>query len=259
MSRRRSAVVFAVLAAMAAFAVGAQASAYGSAVKSASISMVSLTPHISVGQQPKFQYTTSGVPSGDIAVLQRHLPSGSWNVVASRPPGTNKTIYAPAPTPLGKYTYRMQARHGTTVLAQTVHDYDIYAYDNVSIQSICPHTGGTRACAKNNTTVGGSTLTTWMAIGSAVYPNYFAGATMSSTSCRSAALTFTNPHNSTVKTWLKIHQSSDQTASAGHGAVGHLNATLTGGRFYLDGSVESGGYSVYVGGTFSCWTTTGMP
>jgi hypothetical protein len=98
---------------------------------------------------------------------------------------------------------------------------------------------------------------TWMAVGAAVYPSYFAGASLARTSCRSVALSFTNPHNATAKTWLKIHQTADQIGSAARSTVGHLNATLTGGQFYVDASTESGPYSVYIDGVWSCWTANG--
>lgn len=224
-----------------------------------------LTPKITVGQMPKFEYSTTGVPADGWFRLQRRLTDGTWKRVASARPGTNKIIYAPAPSPLGKYTYRMQARSSSKVLlAQTAHNHDVYAYGNVSVQTLCPHMSdagspGSRACVKNNTVVGGTNLITWMAVAAAVHPQFSAGAKYDQTSCRSTALTFTNKRNSSTTAWLEAVQPghSTQVASAGHSQIGHLNATLYGGQVYLNGSLESGNDGVYVGGTMSCWTTTG--
>ena len=82
---------------------------------------------------------------------------------------------------------------------------------------------------------------------------------MDRTSCRSLTLRFTNPHNATANTRVKIHQPglTDQAAFTGHGQIGHLNATLSGGRFDVDGSLEARNDSIFIAGTASCWTATG--
>lgn len=261
MLRHRLAVCFVLLALPASFGVSAQAAV----PKTASVTLTTLTPKISVGTQPKFEYSTSGVPAGDVVVLQREQSNGSWTDVVTKPPGTNQTVLAPVVAYMGKHTYRMQSRHGTHVTAQTAHNHDVYAYDNVSIQTLCPHmknagASTSKVCAKNNTPVGSTNLITWMAISAAQHPNYAAGAEYDRTSCRSTALTFTNPNNATATTWLKVHQvgHADQVASAGHSKVGHLYATLYGGQLFLDGSREDNkNNGVFVGGTMSCWTSTG--
>lgn len=259
MARRRFVLAVGLLALVAA---GTVSPAF--AADTASVTLTTLTPRISVGDQPTFRYSTSNVASNGFVRLQE-LISGTWTTVEQRLPGTDKTVRAPAVTKLGKYTYRMRAFDGAgDQVAQTAHNHDVFAYGNVSIEKLCPHmsnagTGTTRVCAKNNTPVGGTNLVTWMAISAANYPNFAAGAKYDKTSCRSAALTFTDKKNSTVKAWLKLYQPNhaDQVASAGHSQVGHLNATLSGGQVLFDGSLESGNFGVYVGGTMSCWTTTG--
>jgi hypothetical protein len=231
----------------------------GAGARSApTVSLAAVQTNISVDVGPQFIYSTSNLPSGAVVQLQRQSGS-TWTVVATVPRGQNRTVTAPVLPAPGKYPYRMQAVNGSTVVAQSPQTPTIYAYGNVSIQTLCPHTTGTRVCTKVNTSVGGTIVTTHMAIGSAAYPNYFAGANYTHSTCRSASLVFTNPHNSTSKTWLKLAQSGQtpHVGYAGHGVLGHLNAPLVAGQVFFDASTEGGPYSTYVDGTLSCWTATG--
>ena len=222
------------------------------------VSLAAVKTNISVDVAPQFTYSTSNLPGTAVVQLQRQTGS-TWTVVKTVPPGSNLSVTAPVLPAPGKYPYRMQAVSGSTVVAQSPQTPTIYAYGNVTIQTLCPHTTGTRVCTKVNASVGGTTVSFRMAIGSAAYPNYFSGANFTHSTCRSASLIFTNPHNSTSKTWLKLAQNGQtpHVGYAGHGVLGHLNANLVAGQVFFDASTEGGPYSTYVDGTLSCWTTTG--
>jgi hypothetical protein len=227
-----------------------------SARRAATISMSALHTHLLEGQQPQFRYTTSSLPTGSVVQFQRIFGT-AWHTIKNIPPGQNLTVTGGPLPDKGQYFYRIQAVKGGVVVARTAHNQTIYVYGDVSVAAICPHTTGTRVCSKSVTTVGAATLTTYMAIGSAIHPDFFLGASLPRTSCIKANFQFTNKNNSTVKTWLKIHQSTDQEASAEVNVIGHLDATVTSAAFYLDASTLPGSHSTYVGGTMLCWTATG--
>lgn len=256
--RRQLAV--AVVAALTCVTVSAVATDHADARRAPSVVMLTLSPRINIGTHPKFQYSTSGLPAGAVVQLQRQLTATTWKVVASPPPGTNLVVYAPAPSPIGEYVYRMQVLNGGVVIAQTGHDHPVYVFDNISVETLCPHTTGPRECVHTKTLVGGVQVRTHMALSASIFPNYSAGAHWARSSCRSATLIFTNPHTTTNKTWLKVHQvgHADQVGSANRNVLGHLTATLYGGSVYFDGSTENSSVDgVYVDGTMLCWTATG--
>jgi hypothetical protein len=224
--------------------------------RTATISMSALHTHLLEEQQPQFRYTTSSLPAGSVVQFQRIFDT-AWHTIKNIQPGTNLTVTGGPLPDKGQYFYRIQAVKNGAVVARTAHNQTIYVYGDISIAAICPHTSGTRVCAKNVTPVGTATLTTYMAIGSAVHPDFFLGASLPRTSCINAKLQFTNKFNNDVRTWLKIHQAVDQEAQAPVKTIGRLTATVTSGAFYLDGSTLPGSHSTYVGGTMLCWTATG--
>jgi hypothetical protein len=254
MTRRTIAAALAVLLCTAVLVHTEAASAR----RTPTISMSALHTHLLEGQQPQFRYTTSGLPAGSVVQFQRIFDT-TWHTIKNIPPGTNRTVTGGPLPDKGQYFYRIQAVKNGALVARTAHNQTIYVYGNVSITAICPNMTGTQVCAKNVTDVGtGTPLTTYMAIGSAVHPNFFLGASLPRTSCTKAHLTFTNKKNSTVKTWLKIHQTTDQVADDGNGdGFGTLDATVISGPFYLDASTSPTSESTYVGGTMLCWTATG--
>ncbi len=254
---------FAIIAAgaLVCAAVPAVVTDQAVAQHTATVTLTTVTPRIDVNDQPTFRYSTTDVsPEGQVRLQE--LIGGVWTTVTTRLPGTDKTIRAPAVTSIGKYTYRMRAFDGTPLhqVAQTAHNHDVYAYRNISIEKLCPHTIGSRICAKVKQNVGGTEVLTHMNIGSAVYPNYFAGAHFDRTSCRSAELIFTNEHHATANTYLKLTQHGvvRGSASTGHNKLGHLTATsMTNTELYFNGSTQGTPYSVNLDGTMSCWTNTG--
>jgi hypothetical protein len=257
MFRRRLAVA-AALALTCATAVPAL-TAQAQARRAPSITMTTLTPHITVGTGAKFSYTTTGLATGSKIQLLRRLTDGTWKVVKDLlPPGSGKTVTAPAVGSPNKYTYRMRVVSGGEIVATVGHNHDIFAYGNIPMETLCPNTIGNRVCGRSFVFVNGTKIATYMALGTAVYPNFFASAHFVRTSCRSASLKFTTK-TANVKSYLKLVQgTSSYVASTPPNTLGHLTVpSLTSAQLFFDGSVQSGSGSVYVDGTLSCWTATG--
>ena len=215
-----------------------------------------------MGTGPSFRYTTHSLGDAAVLSLQRSTGDGTWTTLSHPPKGANLTTHAPvlgrpAATCTG-CTRSTGANSPTRV---------VYAYKNLTVQTVCPHTDGNqqfpRVCKQKTVHVGTTDFVTYMAIGATKYPSFFAGASLTAPSCRSAHLRFATTANSTSKAYLKITQGNSIPVLRGQAVaavahIGTLDVTLGSQKVYFNGSTESGGASVYLTGTLSCWTATGV-
>ena len=228
-----------------------------------SIEFTAVTPQINVGKGPTFRYTTHSLGDAATISLQRYLGHGRVEDAVDPVKGADLTVKAPALGSRGEIRLP-DVRRAPDVASPVRFGVRLRA---VTMATLCPHTATDqqfpRVCKTKTTQVGSTSLTSSMSIGATHYPGFFAGANIARPSCRSASAALHVGNNSAYKGYLKITQGNGIPVlrgreRRGRGHIGTLNVTLGSGKVYLSGATdESDGNSVYIAGTFNCWTATG--
>lgn len=261
---RKAAVLAAAVASISAFAMAGSAAAAAHQASSTRPSATFSFAHekVKAGTKPAVTYGSAHLPSRAVIYLQRQSSaSGAWKNVLRLKAHAGKAI-APA-VKIGRYAYRIRVvKHNHTVVISASHY--LYAYGAVAYIQLCSdseNVGG--LFCQDGTVQIGSTAFDYVEEENSgyTYPNWYHMDTLGSTSCDHITLTFgTTDTTSGDKAYTELVQShaSPQEASAPIDTLGRLKGKLNGGPLIVNVS-ETNGSQVFLNGSATCYTSSGLP
>ncbi len=253
-------------AASLGLALGALACTSASAQASTkpSVSLKFATNKVTASKTMTVDVSTKDLPRGTTLYLQWQVGSKHvwtrYRVLGS----TAGTSVVKAPD-IGKYEFRVLASTKKATVTSSS-DEVLYSYGTVTLTDFCNE--AIQCNDSGNVQIGSTDYTYaeyWNT--SDTYPQWGEAANLAqNTSCRSATLTFAGSGDfdgaASFVTYEKIVQTKSQAtqASTAPNTIGTLTVTLDGGPWIQDISTSDTGINanVYLNGTFSCYTPTGL-
>ncbi len=212
------------------------------------------------GTKPVVIYSTSHLPAKSVSYLQRQFGSAHvWENV-EKLKAASGTVTAPG-VEMGKYVYRLRVMQGSKVVVTSA-ARTLYSYGSVPLNAFCNESQA-GYCGSPQTVQIGQTVFTYTVESGAPnsYPDYTDVLELNSTSCDAITVRYaTDDTNSGDDVYEEVIQarSDPQYGQAGIDTIATFQATLDGGPFYLEDS-ETEGYQIYMNGSASCYTPSGLP
>ncbi len=210
--------------------------------------------------KPTVIYSTKNLPAKSVIYLQRQFGTAHvWENVEKLKAAAG-TVTAPADE-MGKYEYRVRVTQGSKVVVTST-THPLYSYGSVVLNAFCNESEA-GYCGSPQTVQIGQTIFTYSveSYEPNSYPNYTDVLELNSTSCNSITVRFaTNDTTSGDFAYEEVIQarSDAQYGKVGVDAIGTFHASLDGGPFYLEDS-ETVGDSIFMNGSASCYTPSGLP